>query len=207
MRLYSDVDTLAQRAFDLQEATVRAMDLRLISGEFCARCGSGRRTKIGWSRRGSPNEEVSVCWDCWSGLVDAHGAQARDHMHKAVWVGTARGEFDVLKNEVTIYPRLGAAEEAFLGQIEESLRLRCVVFERPRDWPKDRWGFALDAWRLWLHGQIGSYKSAAAHGRKYAPMYESWWTPDCVERWIERARGVVRKRAMHRPVLLSKEAR
>ncbi len=206
MRFYSDVDTLVQRAFDLQESPVRAMDLRLISGEFCARCGSGRKTSIGWSGRGAPSQEVSVCWDCWAGIVDAHGEKARDHMHKAVWIGTARGEFDVLKNEVTIYPRAGAAEEMILDQIDESMRLRRVVFVRPHDWPKDRWGFALDAWKLWLHPQIGSYSTVATYGQENTLRYVGWWTAKRVRYWICEARVVVQYRAQRHPRLLARAA-
>jgi len=186
---YPSVDHLAERAFELRESfgSVQAQDLRVIRSLVCGECGGGPATPhaVGdRSRRGR-----------WT-MADFCATCGRP------WKPDCAKEVDVGRGEIKIYPRRGAAESALAHQVDEWIRLKAVVIRRPRDWPTERWGFALEVWRLWLHARVGGYAAVAAYGSEHSGAFREMWTRDKVQRWLLRGRDVVTRRALKRPQLI-----
>jgi len=151
--------------------------LRAIRGVICARCKGGPKT-IEFRGKRLPGRWhlVEICASC-----------------RQPWTQDESGEFDV--------PKAGGGpspdpERHLVRDLDEYEYLRSIMDNRPRAWEADRWSFALQAWRVYLHPKIGSYQSAAeyANGLKVQPAFPEWWTRDIVWRWVNRARLVVKQR-------------
>jgi hypothetical protein len=186
---YPSVDRLAGRAFELRESlgSIQAQDLRVIRSERHRGCkGPWTLTVEGDRRRGPGKWSPKVaCAKC--------GAEYKHEISE---------ELEVLRGEIEIYPRRGAAESALAHQVDEWVRLRAVVFLCPKRWPTERWDFVLEAWRLWLHAQVGGYAAVAVYGRTYCAAFSGMWTEWKVRDRLLRAREVVTERALRRPQLI-----
>jgi hypothetical protein len=188
---YSSVNHLAERAFELQakrSAGLEAQDLRVMSGEFCLACKGGPRTTAIVGDRSRPGRwsSVEVCSTC-----------------RRPWSEDLRGQRDVIKGEVDIHPRVGATEAHLAVELDEWGRLEKVFFAPGKSCTQERWEFAIEAWKLWLHSRVGSYFGVAVYGHENSSSFGGWWTEQSVRYWLEKAQGVVIRRALHRPRMIS----
>lgn len=226
MRRYPSVDDLALRAFELRDllGTIPAQDLRMITAHLCRRCRVGRRTNVVLSRspEGRVEAEIEVCDRCWAALVEERGPRgARDARQLAAWVEDLSGERDILRGQIQSNARPCNANAAMISMVDEMHRLRPVVFSRPRETDLERWRFALLAYEMRLHGEIGSYARVAHLARDpadfpgcYPWLVEvehfaavGWFTPDIVQRSVTSARETIARRAgERRPRLLGRAA-
>ena len=195
MRLwYPSVDHLAERAFELREkyGALQAQDLRMIRGLVCGDCGGGPATPRAVGDRSRPGR--------WS-MADFCATCGRP------WKPERAKEVDVIRGEIKIYPRRGAAETVLADQADEWMRLEPIVFVSPRVWPGERWSFFLEAWRLWLHARVGGYTAVAVYGQAHSPAFRGMWTEKKVRYWLLRGRDVVTVRASRRPRLIASTRR
>ncbi len=159
-----------------------------MSGEFCTACKGGPRTTAIVGDRSRPGRwsSVEVCSTC-----------------RRPWSEDLRGERDVIKGEVDLYPRVGAAEGRLALELDEWGRLETVFFAPGRGCTGERWAFAVEAWRLWLHARVGSYYGVALYAQEHSARFAGWWTEQSVRYWLEKAHGIVIGRALRRPRMIS----
>ena len=181
-------DDIAARYFAGLDALtpLRAIDLRMIVAELCSHCRGGPATRrIGRFVRSRLDPEQHLAE--WEEICSSCGRE---------WEPEPWGERYVLRGEIQVNARAGAAEEHVLVALDRRLRtwpwiVRCIE-PVPRPWPRALWAKAIALWRA--HLRAGSCELVAAAARLHGIETDA----ARVERVLRAARAVVSQRMTSR---------
>lgn len=196
--LYRSVDEIGLRYLELGESigSVQAIDYAEITGECCARCGGGPKTRMSrpqvvFPLRHRESHWRYVCADC-----------------REPWEARARKA--VPRGKIRVQRRRGSVEHRLLRHADEWSIVRRLVEPRPHTLnvgmrvltlPQRSWDFSVLSWLTYLRGDVGSVMNVVKIGRVQRPQFEGCWEGPRVRRAISVAQRVVAARAVQRRVL------
>ena len=187
--------------------SARSQQLVTMRGEFCAACGGGPSTKknLGRRFRGPRTTFTVVCATCdrpWKG-IERDEIRVRFSVadsSRVVWGADGQRH---LEKRYTAIPRGGSmhgtpSDAGFVRHLEEWIRVRPLIENRPRTGSRERCDAAVVSWLAYLEPTIGSYTAVQEYGEAHRPELGAWWTAWRIRDGIRLARETVWRRAARR---------
>lgn len=169
----------------LERATgARALDIVVMRGSQCERCGGGPATEMSKDGCAAPDQGRAKDWKIVCATC------------RRPWSGR---EIPVFKGEVDVGREVGRTEQWLVDLVDEWRHVRFLIEPVPPAWsfaPEAglRWRRHLAAWRALLHPKLGTPESAA-----YALAVldaDGHWSSATVRGRVTFARNTVARRRM-----------